>query len=187
MATVSAAKRAARELLQRLGPAQMSLLPGSAATVTYTGKAGRPKGRKNDKTLAQEAAIEVWGEKLLREGVSTALLDPVAAARARIVAIYNLPEGANPNTILERDFDKDGAPINIVTFGDLVLELSKHFDGLKATERKAALPFVRQKMAQQIDVTERHVVEIKQARMDDDGLGDHAKNVTPKVIEHEDA
>lgn len=182
MATPSAAQRAARELVRRLGPKQLSLLPGSPATVTYTGKAGRPKGRKNDATLAQEAGLDVWGEKLLTEGIATALIDPIAEAKKRVAAIYLLDPDADPNTIVERDLNGDGDPINIVTFGDLVLEVSKHFDGLKATERKAALPFVRKKMPQEVDVTERHLVEIRQYAMDDDGLGDpaaRAKNVTP--------
>jgi len=182
MVTKSAAKRVAEAALLRLGPAQLSMLPGSAATVTYTGRSGRPKGRKNNATLIAEAQLDVWGEKLLREGARLGLIDPIVEARRRVAEIYLLDENANPNTVLHREVDKDGNVYQEVTLAELVLEVSKHFDGLKATERKNALPFVRQKMAQSIDITEKHIVEIRQVRMDDDGLGDaatRAKNITP--------
>lgn len=189
MATKSAAKRVAEALLMRVGPAQ-GALPGMALPakpVVRTGKPGRPPGRKNNRTLAEEAKLDVWSEKLIRERVALGLLDPVQMARKRIAEIWGLAEDANPNTVIFRETDKDGTVTQIVSFGDAVLELAKHFDGIKATEGKNALPYVRQKMPQQVDVTEKHLVIVKQVGMDDDGLpGDDARNVTPKVIEHGD-
>lgn len=189
MATKSAAKRVAETLLMRLGPAQ-GALPGMAqpaAPVVRTGKPGRPKGRKNNRTLAEEAKLDVWSEKLIRERVALGLLDPVQMARKRICEIYGLPEDANPNTIIHREENAEGVVTQLVSFAEAVLELAKHFDNVKATEGKNALPYVRQKMPQQVDVTEKHLVIVRQTAMDDDGLpGDDARNVTPKVIEHGD-
>jgi len=189
MATKSAAKRVAELALMRMGPAQLSLLPGSGATVIYTGRPGRPKNRKNNATLMEEAQLDVWAEKLLRERVRLGLIDPILEARRRVAAIYKLDENQDPNTIVEREFDKAGKLTQIVTYGDVVLEVSKHFDGLKATEGKNALPFVRQKMAQAIDITEKRTVTIVQRGFVDDGLppdpAARAKNVTPPKADEE--
>lgn len=189
MATKSAAKRVAEELLMRVGPAQAAL-PGMAAPATpvvRTGKPGRPKGRKNNRTLAEEAKLDVWSEKLIRERVALGLLDPVQMARKRATEVYGLEEHAPPDTIIHREVNGDGVVTKTVTLADAILELAGHFDGVKATEGKNALPYVRQKMPQQVDVTEKHLVLVRQVGMDDDGLpGDGAKNVTPKVLEHGD-
>ena len=83
MATKSAAKRVAEALLMRVGPAQAAL-PGiapPATPVVRTGKPGRPKGRKNNRTLAEEAKLDVWSEKLIRERVALGLLDPQSTDR----------------------------------------------------------------------------------------------------------
>lgn len=171
MATKSVKQRVREQALMRMGPAQLDMLPGSAAQVTYTGKPGRPKGRKNNKTLIEEAQLETWGEKLIRERVRLGLIDPLTEAIRRVRELHNLPDDVDPRA----------------NFREEVAEFAKHFDGLKATEGKNALPYVRQKMPQQVDVTEKHVVTIVQQRMDDDGLpGDGARNVTPKVIDNED-
>lgn len=188
MATKSAEKRALERSLLQMGPAQMSLLPGSPETVEYTGLPGRPKGRKNNKTLFTEAGLEQMGERLLRERFRMGLLDPVAEAKKIVAQIYNLDATADPSTVLRHETDKDGNIIHIVSFADEVREVALAFANLKEKAANNALPFVRKKMPQEVDWT----LQVPEARFVgfDDAIkavaGDGAKNVTPAVIDHEE-
>lgn len=172
MATKSAEKRVMEQALLRLGPAQLSMLPGSPATIEYTGKPGRPKNRKNNRTLMSEAGLEQMGEALVRERVRLGLCDPLAEAMKRVRLLHGLADETDPR----------------VHYREEVAKWAEHFDHLKAKEANNGLPFVRKKMPQEVDVTERHFVLIKQVGMDDDGLGDaaaSAKNVTPPKPEED--
>jgi hypothetical protein len=190
VATKSAAKAVMQERLLGMAPRQGELLPdGRQAGVQYTGKPGRPKGRKNDKTLLLEQGIEQLGDEMLRETVKSALADPIAEAKRMVARIYQLPEDADPNTILHRREGKDGVEMQIVTFADEVQAFALKLIDDRKNARAIALPFVKPKKPQEIDITERKVVEIRQVGMVDDGLGDvaaRAKNVTPRTLDHEE-
>lgn len=172
MATKSTAKRVLEQSLQKLGPAQLSMLPGSPETVHYTGKAGRPKGRKNNSTLLTEAGLEHMGDQLVRERVRIGLCDPVDEAIKRVRDIRGLPESVDPR----------------VHHREEVAELAQHFDHLKAKEANNGLPFVRKKMPQEVDLT----LSVPEARFVgfDAAVkavaGDGARNVTPLVIDNDD-
>lgn len=188
MATKSTARRVMEQSLLKLGPAQLSMLPGSPATVEYTGKPGRPKNRKNNSTLMAEADFAQMGERLLRERFRVGLLDPVAEAKKFVAQIYKLDADADPSTVLRHETDKDGNLIHIVSFADEVREVALTLANLKEKAANNALPFVRKKMPQEVDLT----LQVPEARFVgfDDAIkavaGDGAKNVTPAVIEHEE-
>lgn len=205
MATKSMAKRAAEAALMGMGPAQGSLLPdGRQAGVAYTGKPGRPAGRKNNKTLMAEAGVENLGERALLEALRAATASEVAEARRIVCEIWQLPLDTKPTHIVTQKPDKteDGVTIyRATTLGELIEDMVVKCIDRKKNAQAIAMPFVQQKKPQQVDVTEKKTITIVQKRMDDDGLGeeaqtlrrsealrpgDGAKNVTPKTLEHED-
>lgn len=183
MATKPVAKAAMEARLMAMAPRQGELLPdGRQAGVVYTGKPGRPRGRKNNSTLMLEQGIAQLGDEMLRQTVHSALSDPIAEAKRMVAQIYQLPEDADPNTIVHRREGKDGVEMQIVTFADEVQAFALKLIDDRKNARAIAMPFVQQKKPQQVDVTEKKTIMIVQARMDDDGLGDpaaRAKNVTP--------
>ena len=190
MATKPVARAAMEQRVAAMAPRQGELLGAPAEPRwTYTGKPGRPKGRPNNKTLLLEQSIENLGDQMLRETVQAALADSIALAKRMVAQIYQLPEDVDPNTILHRREGKDGVELQIVSFADEVQAFAlKLIDDRKAA-RAIALPFVKPRKPQEIDITERRVVEIRQVGMVDDGLGDvaaRAKNVTPKTVDHEE-
>lgn len=193
MATKPQALAAMERRLMAMPAKQGDLLGAPAPGVVYTGKPGRPKGRKNNKTLLLEQSIENLGDRMLRETVQAALADPVTEAKRMVAAIYQLPEDADPNTIVDRREGKDGIELQIVTFADEVQAFALKLIDDRKNARAIAMPFVQQKKPLQIDKTERKITYIVQERMEDDGLADpaaRAKDVTPKAppqtIDHED-
>lgn len=187
MATKSAERRVMDAVLTGLPPAQGNLLGDDTppAPIARTGRAGRPKGRKNNRTLMAEANLDTIGEAVLRERTRLALVDPVAEAKRMVAQIHGLPEDADPNTVIREERKADGTLVRIVAFADEVTEMTIRLAGLKENAASNALPFMRQKMPAQIDVTERLIVNVVQSRMIDDGLDDaverraQLKNVTP--------
>jgi hypothetical protein len=193
MATESMAKKAARAALVQMGPAQGTLLPdGRQQGVIYTGKPGRPKGRKNDKTLMAEAGVENLGERALLEALRAATASEVAEARRIVCEIWQLPLDTKPTHIVTQKPDKteDGITIyRATTLGELIEDMVVKCIDRKKNAQAIAMPFVQQKKPQQVDVTEKKTITIVQKRMDDDGLDDppaRAKNVTPRTLDHGD-
>lgn len=189
MATKPQAKAIMEQRLLAMPPRQGDMLGAPAPPPPVKRGPGRPKGRKNNKTLFIEQGIERLGDEMLRQTVTSALADPIAEAKRMVAQIYKLPEDADPNTILERREGKDGVELQIVTFADQVQAFALKLIDDRKNARAIAMPFVQQKKPQQVDVTEKKTITIVQKRMDDDGLDDapaRAKNVTPKTLEHED-
>lgn len=186
MATKSAAQRAAEAVLMALTPAQGELLPdGRQRGVVYTGKPGRPRGRQNNATLAKQANIAALGDKALRDTLKTAVGEAVAEARRIVCDIWLLPYDTKPDHVVTRKLEKTGENgmeiYRAVMLGELIEEMVPKCMDAQKNARAIAMPFVQQKKPQAIDVTERKVIEIRQTRMDDDGLDPAllAKNVTP--------
>lgn len=189
MATKPQAKAIMEQRLLAMPPRQGDMLGAPTPPPPAKRGPGRPKGRKNNKTLFIEQGIERLGDEMLRQTVTSALADPIAEAKRMVARIYQLPDDADPNTILERREGKDGVELQIVTFADQVQAFALKLIDDRKNARAIAMPFVQQKKPQQVDVTEKKTITIVQKRMDDDGLDDapaRAKNVTPKTLEHED-
>lgn len=183
MATKPQAKAIMEQRLLAMPPRQGDMLDTPAPAPPAKRGPGRPKGRKNNKTLLLEQGIEHLGDEMLRQTVTSALSDPIAEAKRMVARIYQLPEDADPNTIVHRREGKDGVELQIVTLAEEVQAFALKLIDDRKNARAIAMPFVQQKKPQQVDVHERKTVTIRQYRMDDDGLADppaRAKNVTPK-------
>lgn len=178
MATKSAAQRVAEAALLGQPPAQSGLFGTAAlgAGVVRTGRPGRPKGRKNNKTLQAEAALDNLGDVMLRGTLKTAMGDPIDEARRMATKIWNLPPDTPPDHIVTREPEKTGdngiTIFRAVTLGEKIEEFAQKLIDDRKNARAIAMPFVKQKKPAQVDVTERHLVTIRQIHMDDDGLGD---------------
>lgn len=162
MATKPIGQAEFERALMQIAPAQGELLPGQRAPgVTYTGKPGRPKGRRNNKTLFRLANIDNLGEEMLRRRMSDAMLDPVDAAKRTVARIYHLPENADPNTIIDRRIGKDGVELQIVTFADAVTQFTIEYAKLREKAREGVSPFVLKKKPTEIDLTEKKITEVR--------------------------
>lgn len=162
MATKPVGQAEFERALMAMGEAQGDLLPGARVSgVTYTGKAGRPKGRRNNKTLLKLRNIENLGGEMLRQRLGDAVLDPVTEAKRTVARIYQLDENADPNTIVEQKLDKDGERISIVTFGDKVTALTIEFAKLREKARDGVAPYVLKKKPTEIDITEKKTTEVR--------------------------
>jgi len=185
MATKSAAQRVAEAALLGQPHAQAGLFGTAAvgAGVHRTGRPGRPKGRKNNKTLQAEAALDNLGDVMLRGTLKTAMGDPIDEARRMVTKIWGLPPDAPPDKIITSTPEKTGPDsvtvFRAVTLGEKIEEFAQKLIDDRKNARAIAMPFVKQKKPAQVDVTEKHTVLIVQRQMDDDGLGDPAAKAKP--------
>lgn len=142
-------------------PAQGSLLADGTRDppIVRTGKPGRPKGRRNNATYARRANLDVLGELMLRQRIDLALADPVDEAKRIVARIYSLPDGADPNTIVERKVSPTGEVTQIVTFADVVTAMTVDVMKLREKARDGASAFVLKKKPTEIDISERKITE----------------------------
>ena len=134
-----------RVLMSVPGP-QGELLPGQRAPgVSYTGKAGRPKGRRNNKTLMKLANLDNIGEVMLRQRAETAMCDPIDEAERMVRRIYKLePDAAL--TEAQRDL-----------VAHYALEMTK----IREKARDGIQPFISKKKPTEIDISEKKITEVR--------------------------